>query len=128
MGNISISYEFSSACANGDIQKVNRLYEKSRRRTGEKINVNAVFDEFTMNTPLIKAVVGNHIEVVRRLLDDENVRVNCINIWSDTPLSIARKRNFTDIERLLLESGCRDDDDDDDEKTFLLPKAVSVKS
>jgi len=57
------------------------------------------------NKTLIDAVIGNDIEVIRKLSDDKtcNKQIDC---KGDTPLQLAVTQQNFDIVELLLDHGC----------------------
>lgn len=53
-------------------------------------------------TPLFYAIFGNHLEIVKMLVD-ANCNVNVQNIWGLTPLHVAVSMKFVDIVNYLLD-------------------------
>ena len=55
--------------------------------------------------PLFGASYGNHIHIVKYLLDQKHILINRGSVYGDTALSIAADQGHLEVTKLLLESG-----------------------
>ena len=62
---MSVNGRFVRACSEGDVPEFNRL-----------ISVADLNSEETGSTPLIAAIIGNHMEIIARLLNHPAINVN----------------------------------------------------
>jgi ankyrin repeat protein len=56
------------------------------------------------STPLMYALVAEHLEVVK-LLIKAGANVNAKNIWGETALFLASRKGYEDIIKILIEVG-----------------------
>ncbi len=84
------------AIEEGDIEKVSSILS-------EGVDVNAAEERSDFDTPLIKAVQNNAVEIVKLLLENPAIQVNKQNKWKQSPLIFANMEGNIEIVKLLLE-------------------------
>ena len=86
-------WELFQACAAGDLQTVRALIGKDRSLARA---------HYDYRKPLYFAVRENHLEVARFLLEQDS---NPLDLWvDDDPITIARDRGYSAMERMLVET------------------------
>jgi len=109
--------DLCKACSAGDLDKVNEILERDRETTGGKLNVNSA-STTTHETPLVCAVDGGNLEVVRLLLDrwaDPNKQAND----GITALHSAAGFGHMEITKYLLAKGAKPTKLDSDNESAL---------
>ena len=83
------------ACRIGDLQVVIKYLNI--------FNLNRISE--SGGHPLFGASYGNHIHIVKYLLDQKHILINRGSVYGDTALSIAADQGHLEVTKLLLESG-----------------------
>ena len=65
----------------------------------------AKHDEYMMNSPLMKAAEGGHVEVCSYLIKEQNANLEARNVLQQTALIVAAHCNRTEVINVLLENG-----------------------
>jgi ankyrin repeat protein len=95
---------FHIAAINGKIKMIRllqKLFLKSYTLLKDRINE----QDYRKNTPLHLAVLGNHFNTIRYLLNFKNININLQNSDGNTALHISLKKNYNLISLLLNEAG-----------------------
>lgn len=91
------------ACEKGHVEIVRELL------TTTDINVNHT--NFVGWTPLIEAIIlgdgGERQQTIIKLLIEHGVNVNMVDKYGVTPLELARRKGYKEIEQILLEAGAK---------------------
>ena len=95
---MSINNKFLYACFNGNLKKVKRM----ANRLVFKPNLNWLDPD--KNTPLHAAIMNDHYEIARFLID-KGVNINARQKAGLTPLHIAAGHGNFEIAKLLIEKG-----------------------
>ncbi|MGK5507020.1 ankyrin repeat domain-containing protein [Brevibacillus formosus] len=91
------------ACEKGHVDIVRELV------TTTDINVNHT--NFVGWTPLIEAIIlgdgGEKQQTIIKLLIEHGCNVHMVDKYGVTPLELARRKGYTEIEKILLEAGAK---------------------
>ena len=89
-----------NACYAGKLDKVKQLVEEN------DVDINAVFGKDS-SPPLIGAIYGGHIEVVRYLLNCDGCDIERTEYHGETPPFKACRESTIDMVSLLIEYGTK---------------------
>lgn len=84
--------ELHTACYNGNLNKVIDFLKTS--------NVNEITLNYDM-TPLYIASLTNHVDVVKKLLENPNIDVAMHTTYGETPLYVAINKNHKEVADLI---------------------------
>jgi ankyrin repeat protein len=87
---MSVNGRFVHACSEGDMEVFNSL-----------ISLADLNSEETGTTPLIAAIIGNHLEIIKRLLNHPGINVNRADKNSWTALHHACFQNRTQVVEVI---------------------------
>lgn len=120
---LELEEKLLASCSTGNLEKVNELLQnygsndmKIEKNMNKDMNLNInVRDEDNLyNTPLINAIIGNHVEIVEILLKEKGIEINLRNVHKFTGFNYGCYYGRIEIVKLMLKEEKLDVNKEDD--------------